>query len=93
MKVRVEYESTPIRHIAVQCDRCFKWFAGREITANESDKLDYDFDIFNIQFICPVCGHTFGANACENYKNLDIEECGNSTEVYKDCLKETVKWE
>ena len=31
MNVRVEYESTPIRHIAVQCPYCSKWFNGRDI--------------------------------------------------------------
>lgn len=37
MKIRVEYEPIPIRHIAVQCDNCFKWFDGREIVAEEKN--------------------------------------------------------
>ena len=33
--VRVEYESTPIRHIAVQCPKCGKWFKGWDIVQDE----------------------------------------------------------
>ena len=33
--VRVEYEPLPIRHIAVQCPNCKKWFRGWEITEDD----------------------------------------------------------
>ena len=56
--VRVEYESTPIRHIAVQCPKCGKWFHGWDIVKGERafDVLRYAHDINWTEFECPVCG-------------------------------------
>lgn len=31
VKMKVEYESTPIRHLAVQCPDCENWFMGFDI--------------------------------------------------------------
>ena len=90
MNVKVEYEATPIRHIAVQCPECERWYNGREITAH---KLSFGYQIYHAQFICPVCGHVFGANECGDYANVNITECGSSTEVYKDCLHRKEVWE
>lgn len=90
MNVRVEYEATPIRHIAVQCPACGRWYNGREIT---EQKLSFDYQIYNAQFICPVCGKVFGADACSGYANAKITECGSNTEVYKDCLRRKEVWE
>ena len=90
MNVRVEYEATPIRHIAVQCPECERWYGGREITEQE---LSFDYQIYHAQFICPICGHVFGANEYEGYANVKITECGSNTEVYKDCLRRKEVWE
>lgn len=87
--VRVEYENTPIRHIAVQCPKCKRWYDGRDIT---DDELSYDCDIYYSEFICPVCGHVFGANGYRDYSNVQIEECDYS-DVYKDCLRKKEVWE
>ena len=89
MKVRVEFEATPIRHIAVQCPKCERWYDGRDVT---NDNLSYEHDIYYAQFICPVCGHVFGADECRGYSNVNIEECGCG-EVYKDCLRKKEVWE
>jgi hypothetical protein len=32
-KVRIEYDRIPIRHVAVQCPACEKWFHGNDITS------------------------------------------------------------
>lgn len=93
MNVRVEYESTPIRHIAVQCPKCEKWFNGRDIINGDWLRdLMYDYQIYYAQFECPVCGKIFGADAYNNYASLNIKEC-ESSEVYKDCLQKKEVWE
>lgn len=89
MNVRVEYEPTPIRHIAVQCPNCEKWFRGRDIT---TDRLNYQYQIYSAQFECPACGHIFGADAYNNYATLKIVERG-CDEVYKGCLVKKEVWE
>ena len=90
MKVRVEYEATPIRHIAVQCPKCEKWFDGREITCNQ---LRYDHDICYAQFECPVCGKIFGANEYQEFGNVVIQEVGSAAECYAGCLQRKEVWE
>ena len=89
MKIRVEYEPTPIRHIAVQCPKCERWFNGHDIT---EDKLEYEYHIYYAQFICPVCGKVFGADERYNFANVQIEET-DYPDVYKDCLKRKEIWE
>ena len=90
MNVRVEYEATPIRHIAVQCPECGRWYDGREIT---EQRLSFDYQIYHAQFTCPVCGKVFGADACIGYANVSITECGDSSEVYKGCLRKKEVWD
>ena len=85
--VRVEYESTPIRHIAVQCPECKNWFRGREIT---KDELHYDSDIHYAVFKCPVCGNEFGGMQHED--EPDIQEVGYY-KVYEGCLEKKVVWQ
>lgn len=87
--VRVEYESTPIRHIAVQCPKCKKWFRGWEIT---EDELRYSSDIHYTVFECPICEKEFGG--IQHADNPNIKEV-SYPEVYDGCLKrkETVSWE
>ena len=89
MKIRVEYDPTPIRHIAVQCPKCEHWFHGRDIT---NDKLEYEYQIYYAQFICPVCGKVFGADKSYSFANMQIEETGYP-DVYKDCLERKEVWE
>ena len=89
MKMRIEYEETPIRHIAVQCPVCERWFNGREITR---DSLAYHGDIYRAKFRCPVCGVHFSATDSRGIPDVDISECGSATEVYESCLLKTEVW-
>lgn len=84
MKVRIDYDPTPIRHIAVQCPCCDKWFDGRDIT---KDKLFYEYQIRFANFHCPVCGASF--QATNDY--LHIEEV-MYPDVYKDCPQKKTTW-
>lgn len=91
MNVRVEYETTPIRHIAVQCPECGKWFAGRDIAdMSWSGRLNYDYQISWATFTCPVCKTEFGGR--QNAENINITEVYSADECYKDCLKKKEIW-
>ena len=84
--VKVEYDSTPVRHIAVQCPECNNWFRGRDITKNH---LTYDFDIDWAEFDCPVCGKRFGGT--RHADKPKIEEV-DYPKVYEDCLERKEVW-
>jgi len=86
MKIRVEYDPAPIRHIAVRCPRCERWFRGYDIT---NDELSYEYQIFSAEFDCPVCGEHFKAY---DYPNVTVEEI-DYPDVYKDCLERKEVWE
>ena len=93
--VRVEYECTPIRHIAVQCPKCKKWFYGSDIT---EDDLTYSYQIDIATFHCHVCKTEFGYNRDNNWNPLKekdksfIEEV-SYPDVYQDCLTQKIIWE
>ena len=89
MKIRVEYDPAPIRHIAVQCPQCGRWFRGYDIT---EDKLSYEYQIYSAQFHCPVCDKIFGACEYNGYANVQIKET-DYPDVYKDCLERKEVWE
>lgn len=92
MNVRVEYEATPIRHIAVQCPECENWFHGWDIVKGERafDALRYESDINWVTFECPVCGSEFGG--LQNKEKINIKEV-SYPEVYDGCLEKKEVWE
>lgn len=90
MNVRIEYDFTPIRHIAVQCPECENWFQGKDITY---DKLNYDYEIYFAQFECPVCGKIFGGDECRDFCNVRIQEVDSAAECYQGCLRRKEVWE
>ena len=89
MNIRVEYDPTPIRHIAVQCPCCDKWFYGEDIVDGGFDYLKYDYQIYFATFTCPVCGKEFGGN--QNATKVHIEE-SSYPEVYDGCLTRKEIW-
>lgn len=90
--VRVEYEGTPIRHIAVQCPKCEKWFHGWDIVKGRDpyNALGYAHDIHWAEFECPVCGAEFGG--LQHNDGPSIVEVGHP-EVYEGCLEKKEVWE
>lgn len=90
MNVRVEYDSTPIRHIAVQCPECEEWFNGRDIVNGDwLDELRFEHQIYWATFTCPVCGWEFGG--LHNADKANIEEV-SYPEVYDGCLERKEVW-
>lgn len=90
MNVRVEYDhQTPIKHIAIQCPKCKRWFNGKDIT---KDSLNYEYQIYNAQFTCPICSKVFCGDWNIGYEDVHIEEI-EYPQVYKDCVHKKEVWE
>ena len=89
--VRVEYDSTPIRHIAVQCPECNKWFHGWDVVkdGNAFDILKYEHDINFVVFKCPICEKEFGG--IQHADKPYVKECGYP-EIYDGCLERKEVW-
>lgn len=87
VNIRVEYDSTPIRHIAVQCPRCQKWFYGNDIA---KDHIHYSYEIGITGFQCPVCDTEFGGFG--DHDKCIITESAYP-EVYAGCVSKKVTWE
>lgn len=90
---RVEFDPQPIRHVAVQCPHCGRWFKARDIT---KDNIACETDLEFATFYCPVCEHAFSAYtpswSSDDLPEVKIEEVGYP-EVYKHCLKRREIWE
>lgn len=90
MNVKIMYDPAPIRHIAVQCPDCKRWFNGQDIAEKE---LEYGYELYNTQFTCPVCGKIFGSSAYSDHRDVKVEECDRHSDVYKDIYRKVEKWE
>jgi len=51
--MRVKYESTPIKHLAIQCPECQNWFHSQDI-CNKTISYSYELDFMDCLF--PKCG-------------------------------------
>lgn len=89
--VKVEYDRVPIRHIAVQCPYCGKWFRAFDVLIGPN-KLEYNSDVRQASFKCPVCSIVFGKVNLST-ETANIIECTCAEDVYKDCLTKKVTWE
>ncbi|SEU09465.1 hypothetical protein SAMN05443270_3095 [Lacrimispora sphenoides] len=84
VKIKVEFEAIPIRHMAVQCSDCKNWFHGNDIY---KDGCSYKHDIFWNECECPKCGNRFIVS-----ENSDLGSA-NFPEFYKECLQKKEVWE
>ena len=85
VNVKVEFDPTPIRHIAIQCPDCGKWFTQYDICKNAVN-YKHDLDRFS-ECECPICGSSF------NLGNIDIDQNVDFPEFYKNCMKKKEVWE
>lgn len=90
--VKVEYDMMPIRHIAVECPKCKKWFRGWQIT---DDDLTEHNDIYNAEFTCPLCKEEFGymSSLYDGKKYIPNIKKSGYPDIYKDCLTKKEIWE
>ena len=64
LNYKVEYDRIPIRHLAVQCPECDRWFNANDIVLTP-EKIRYYSELVSTLFKCPVCFSLFG----RDYKN------------------------
>lgn len=83
--MKVEYQCTPIRHLAIQCPDCNSCFFGHDII--KGDCL-YKYQITGAECHCPKCDSEFKVD-----RESNIEESGDFPEFYNKCLKKKVTWE
>ena len=96
VNMKAEFESTPIRHVSIQCPYCQKWFYGHDVTPSGT-WLSYDYQLRTTTFTCPICDKNFGCSYDSSpfgpKVEFNIEEVGSSEECYKDCVSKKVTWE
>ena len=84
IKVAVEFDPTPIRHMAIQCPKCHRWFNRHDIA---NDDIDFDSDIdSSAKCECPACNHEFDLG------NVEFEY-PDFPDFYDKCAKKKVVWE
>ena len=92
---RVEYDSIPIRHLAVECPGCNKWFVANEIVKDEI--IRYEHEIEFARFECPICHKQFSVydpeqNAYRSLNKANIEKVEYPV-IYFGCGKTVETWE
>lgn len=84
IKIAVEFEPTPIRHMAIQCPQCKHWFRQYDIA---SRLIEYKHDIDSYaKCECPACNHDFDLG-CVEFEYPDFHD------FYNECAKKKVVWE
>ena len=84
VKVAVEFEPTPIRHMAIQCPKCERWFNHYDV-ADRLIGFKHDIDTM-AECECPACGAEF------NLGNVEFEY-PEFPEFYDKCAKKKTVWE
>lgn len=94
VRFRVTYDSAPIRHAAVQCPYCKKWYRVKDIVCEDFRELKYDDDLTWAEFVCPLCGKKFSGRkkrlSVATNETL-IEEVAYP-DVYEDCFFKKETW-
>ena len=82
--VKVETESTQIRHLAIECPNCNNWFKSYDICKT---KVHFVEEIINTNCECPMCNYNFKIG---NNSNIE-EDPINFTEFYTtECMTKEV---
>ena len=85
VNVKVEYEDIPIRHCAIQCPGCHRWFSRFDICVSDIAYVS-DFNGFT-KCKCPVCNEEF------DLRDVTIDENVDFPEFYDKCAKREVRWD
>ena len=84
VKVAVEFDPTPIRHMAIQCPKCERWFNMYDVATTN---IDYKHDIDSLaKCECPACQHEFDLG------NVEFEYPEFPDFYDKKCAKKKVVW-
>ena len=85
IKAKAEFESRPIRSLAIQCHSCGKWFKVYDLTDEE---IHYQHEIEWGNYTCPICWKSFGSGKDE----IQIED-SICEEIDKITINKKVSWE
>lgn len=86
VQLKVEFESRPVRHLAIQCPDCNKWFKQTDITIKKWISNESDINQFT-KCECPACGCKFDLGNVEYDENVEFPE------FYDNCAKQKTVWE
>lgn len=84
---KVEFEPRPIRHAAVMCPTCKRWYYVNDIKIGDNRIVD-ELDLNYAEYKCPVCSTIF---SLEEY-NADYIDA-DYPEDFSECLERKVIWE
>lgn len=85
VNIKVEFECTPIRHIAIQCPNCNCWFRGSDILLSP---CSYAYEIEGAECHCPKCEYDF-----EISRKSRLDESASFPQFYENCLERKTTWE
>lgn len=85
INIKVEFESVPIRHLAIQCPNCNSWFMGHDILKRE---CNYKHELYGTECHCPKCDYDFVISYGSKF-----DETAEFPEFYGNCLTQKVSWE
>ena len=88
INVRVEYEPKQIRHMAIQCPYCERWFAMGDALAHGAKYVGYDDEIEFTNYHCPVCDRDFNRDFGRKFH---VTEC-SYPDVYNGIMHKHVMW-
>ena len=86
VNLKVEFESRPVKHLAIQCPDCNRWFKQTDITLKKWISNESDIDQFT-KCECPACSCKF------NLGNVEYDENVEFPEFYNNCAKQKTVWE
>ena len=86
VQLKVEFESCPVRHLAIQCPDCNKWFHQADVTLKTWISNESEINEFT-KCECPVCGCKFDLG------NVEYDETVSFPEFYENCATKKVVWE
>lgn len=86
VKIYVEYEPTPFRHLVIECPKCDNKFLPYDICNDDVPMYSWELSCY-CKCTCPMCGHSF------DLSNTDIYEPDMDEEFYKGVRKKIVRFE
>ena len=88
VRIKVEYEPRPIRHMVIQCPDCEKWFMPGDIVTKECIYPNYEEDIECFtRCKCPSCNCEFDLGNVEEDTDVSFPE------FYEKVAKRKEVWE
>lgn len=86
VQLKVEFEPCPVRHLAIQCPDCNRWFKQTDITLHKWISDESDISQFT-ECECPACGCKFDLGNVEYGEDVEFPE------FYDNCSKKKTVWE